>query len=211
MLEKNHDVRPFKASISYWPVCLGFGFVALLAHRPIGRMISAWRAYHNRPEAIAVRKLRAACAANNASAAYAALMAWRVARRASDGDDCPERFLGNEQQPLREQWRELSRYLLAPKSATSVWQGNQLWAAFSENRRAVNRTVRVSPSSVLPALNPSENFDHGKETAGADPTLEFSPFAKVMLDMDEAMSAVIEAARDDWKRTKKARAKRKKK
>ncbi len=54
--------------------------------------------------------------------------------------------------------------------------------------------------------------------AGGDPTLEFSTFAKVMLDMDEEMTVVIEVARDNWKRNKqrkneakKARAKKKKK
>ncbi len=54
--------------------------------------------------------------------------------------------------------------------------------------------------------------------AGANPTLQFDAFAKVMLDMDEEMTAFIEAARDDWnrnkqkkKRTKKAAATRKKK
>ena len=38
--------------------------------------------------------------------------------------------------------------------------------------------------------------------AGANPTLEFSPFAKVMLNMNSEMTAVIEEARDDWKRNK---------
>jgi hypothetical protein len=84
-------------------------------------------------------------------------MAWRVARRSRDGEDFLERVLGNEQQPLREQWQALSRYLFAPESAMSVWQGNQLWMAFSEHRRALMRRVRVSSSVVLPALNPSES------------------------------------------------------
>lgn len=35
---------------------------------------------------------------------------------------------------------------------------------------------------------------------GADPTLEFSSFAKVMLNMDRKMTAFIEAARADWNR-----------
>jgi ankyrin repeat protein len=38
--------------------------------------------------------------------------------------------------------------------------------------------------------------------AGANPTLEFTSFAKVMLDMDEEMSELIEAARGDWERKK---------
>lgn len=54
--------------------------------------------------------------------------------------------------------------------------------------------------------------------AGANPTLEFGSFAKVMLDMDEEMSAIIATARDNWNRNKgkkkpvkKATAKKKKK
>lgn len=38
--------------------------------------------------------------------------------------------------------------------------------------------------------------------AGANPTLEFSGFAKVMLSMNEEKTAVIEAARADWNRKK---------
>lgn len=38
--------------------------------------------------------------------------------------------------------------------------------------------------------------------AGADPTLEFTPFARAMLRMDEEMTELIEAARADWKRNK---------
>ena len=54
--------------------------------------------------------------------------------------------------------------------------------------------------------------------AGANPTLEFDSTARAMLDMDEQMNAIIEAARVDWsqnrqqrKTTKKAGAKKKKK
>jgi predicted DNA-binding WGR domain protein len=36
--------------------------------------------------------------------------------------------------------------------------------------------------------------------AGADPTLEFTPFAKTMLNMKTKMKALIEAARADWSR-----------
>ncbi|MBS0202518.1 MAG: ankyrin repeat domain-containing protein [Planctomycetes bacterium] len=38
--------------------------------------------------------------------------------------------------------------------------------------------------------------------AGADPTLEFSSFAKVMLNMKVKMKAFIEAARDEWKQNR---------
>lgn len=54
--------------------------------------------------------------------------------------------------------------------------------------------------------------------AGANPTLQFDSFAKVLLRMDEEMTAFVEAAREDWKRNKqrkrtkkKARVKKKKK
>jgi ankyrin repeat protein len=36
--------------------------------------------------------------------------------------------------------------------------------------------------------------------AGADPTLEFTPFARAMLRMDEEMTELIETARANWKR-----------
>jgi ankyrin repeat protein/predicted DNA-binding WGR domain protein len=38
--------------------------------------------------------------------------------------------------------------------------------------------------------------------AGADPTLEFSSFARVMLSMDRQMTAIIETARENWIRGK---------
>jgi ankyrin repeat protein len=38
--------------------------------------------------------------------------------------------------------------------------------------------------------------------AGADPTLEFSSFAKAMLNLDDKMKAFIEAAREDWNQKK---------
>ena len=54
--------------------------------------------------------------------------------------------------------------------------------------------------------------------AGANPTLEFTGFAKAILKMNEKKNALIEAARADWthkqgkkKNVKKAAAKKKKK
>ncbi|MCS7465151.1 ankyrin repeat domain-containing protein [Stieleria sp. ICT_E10.1] len=38
--------------------------------------------------------------------------------------------------------------------------------------------------------------------AGANPTLEFTSFAKVMLEMDEEMTEIIESARTGWNRKK---------
>ena len=46
--------------------------------------------------------------------------------------------------------------------------------------------------------------------AGANPTLEFAPFAKVMLDMDEEMTAFIDDACDVWKRSQRRSKKAKK-
>jgi hypothetical protein len=135
---------------------LVFSLVVWLVHKPVGRWIAAWRSHHNRPEAIAARKLRAACMANDASAAYAASMAWLAARRASEEEQRIERFLEiEEQRPLGEQWWVLSRHLFAAETAATTWQGRQLWAAFSQMRRLLNRKSRPSQISALPALNPT--------------------------------------------------------
>ena len=47
--------------------------------------------------------------------------------------------------------------------------------------------------------------------AGANPTLEFSIDAKLMLEMDDEMTEVIEAAREAWKRNKQRKRVKKKK
>jgi hypothetical protein len=133
-----------------------FGFVVWLVHKPVVRWIAVWRAHHNRPEAIAARKLRAACSGNDAPAAYAALMAWLATHRAADGQDRIGLFLDMEKhRPLREPWQTLSRHLFAPETTTTTWHGTQLWAAFSQMRRLLNRKSRASHFAALPALNPT--------------------------------------------------------
>ena len=135
---------------------LVFGFVAWLVHRPLVRWMSAWSAHHNRPEAIAARKLHAACKANDASAVYSALMAWLATGRSSDGENRIERFLELEQQrPLREHWQTLSRHLFASESVSSPWNGKLLWTEFAQARSRLNRRPRLSGHSALPSLNPT--------------------------------------------------------
>ena len=135
---------------------LVLGFLAWLVRKPLGRCVATWRAHHNRLEAIAARRLRSACTANDAPSAYAALMAWLAARRVVDGEECMRRFLEREEQrPLREHWQTLSNQLFSSESATVAWQGKPLWAAFSQMQRQLNPTFRVPQSSALPALNPT--------------------------------------------------------
>ncbi len=38
---------------------------------------------------------------------------------------------------------------------------------------------------------------------GADPTIEFPPFAKIMMEFDEEMTAFVEKARKKWSGSKK--------
>ena len=47
------------------------GLVSWLVHKPASRLIETWQTYYNRSEAVTQRKLRAACASNDAHAAYA--------------------------------------------------------------------------------------------------------------------------------------------
>ena len=130
--------EPQTGQPSIWMIAiigfLVFGFVAWLVQKPFGRLIAAWRAHHNHPEAVAARKLRSACAANDASTAYAALMAWLAVRQAAEGPDRIELFLDMEQhRPLREHWQALSRHLFASETATTTWHGTQLWARVFPN------------------------------------------------------------------------------
>ena len=125
------------------------GLVAWLVHQPVGRWLVVWRAHRNRPDAVALRKLRTACAANDAAAAYAALIAWFAARRASEETDVLE------QQPLREPFRELSRHLFAESSTIAPWRGDQFWEAFSQRQRQSKGAASVSLQSSLPPLNPT--------------------------------------------------------
>jgi hypothetical protein len=134
-----------------------FSSLAWLVHKPVGRWIAAWRANQHRPEAVATRNLRAACTANDASAAYAALIAWFTARQTADGKERLERLLRmEEQRPLREHWQTLSKHLFASESTTVTWEGKPLWTAFSQMRRQSNRASPTSQSSALPALNPGD-------------------------------------------------------
>lgn len=136
------------------------GISAWLIRRPVGQLFETWRSYHHRPEAVAARKLRAACTANDASAAYSALLAWLDASQSHDDENQLERLQGmQEQSPLHNQWRALSRHLFARDTPSSVWDGRQLWAEFLEFRRAQNHDSSAIQIAALPALNPigSEN------------------------------------------------------
>jgi hypothetical protein len=123
--------------------------------KPIRSLIEKLQAHHNRPEAIAIRKLRAACHSNDASSAYSALMSWATITRTNfEHDDVDFRFDSAVFRGLREQWRILSRHLFAAEREPTVWQGKQLWTAFSRLSRRQKRETGHQPRAVLPQLNP---------------------------------------------------------
>jgi hypothetical protein len=127
--------------------------------KPLGRWITGWRVYRNRPEAVAARRLRVACMSDDASAAYAALMAWSAARRTTaNGGSVDSPLLALEQHDeLREQWEALSQHLFAPEPAGTTWSGGQLWNAFRQSRSRRNRGSHRQQPSALPALNPTHS------------------------------------------------------
>ncbi len=135
---------------------LVFGLFVWLIRKPALRLIESWRTDHNRSEALARRALRAACASNDASAAYSALMSWVASRRAEQGwDELAACFESGQDRELRTQWQLLSRHLFASESASATWQGKQLWAAFSRAQRRPIRKSRRNRPPALPELNPS--------------------------------------------------------
>ena len=64
---------------------LAIGLAAWLGQKPVLRFMAAWQARRNSAEALAARRLLAACRADDAFAAYAALSDWKRAVSASDG------------------------------------------------------------------------------------------------------------------------------
>ncbi len=123
--------------------------------KPIRALIEKSQAHHNRPEAIAIRKLRAACQSNDASSAYSALMSWATLTRSRfERDDVDSCFDSAVFRGLREQWQVLSRHLFAAERETTVWQGEPLWTAFSRLSRRQKRGTGHPPRAVLAQLNP---------------------------------------------------------
>jgi hypothetical protein len=132
-----------------------FAALAWCCGKPIRSLIEKWQANHNRPEAIAIRTLRAACQSNDARSAYSALMSWATITRSSLGHDDVDSCIDTARfRELREQWQILSRHLFSVEPETPAWQGKQLWTTFSQLPRRQNRGTIHPLRAVLPQLNP---------------------------------------------------------
>ena len=119
-----------------------------------GTLVKTYHRWQSRPygtETLAVRKLRKACATNDAAAAYLAIMAWMRAKE--QGRQISTTFTANHS--LRNEWRELSRRLYGCDPSTSPWRGAQLWTDFCNLQRQLNIDKRPNRSTTLPPLNPT--------------------------------------------------------
>jgi hypothetical protein len=126
---------------------LGAGLVALRAQRWKATARTAWSALHP-PERVAARRIRAACARNDAAAAQAAWLAWRgLQDPAFDPGDALRAALSDLQ---RRRYGRTS----GGDASSDAWRGAELAHAFRA-RAASERTraSRLTPSA-LPPLNP---------------------------------------------------------
>ncbi len=136
---------------------LAFGLAAWLGRRPVLRFMAAWQARRNNPEALAARRLLAACRVGDASAAYTALIAWKRAVSASDGGASLDRLLQSAlADDLQSEWTVLSRRIFGIQANELSWSGRSLAAAFIRARRGLDRTTPTRRAGLaLPALNPT--------------------------------------------------------
>jgi hypothetical protein len=101
--------------------------------------------------------LLSACRAGDASAAYAALIAWKRAVSASDGGASLEILLQSAlADDLQREWTVLSRRIFGSQTSDAPWSGRPLGQAFVLARHGLGRTARTRRAvSALPALNPT--------------------------------------------------------
>ncbi|MFG0256031.1 MAG: hypothetical protein ACF787_13210 [Rhodopirellula sp. JB053] len=92
------------------------------------------------------REIRAACRANDAPAAYAALLQW-CGSRSSDEPVTPSEVIG-------EPWERLSAHLYGATGTAKSWSGEPLLIAFEAARKQRQRRTRSEHGSALPSLNP---------------------------------------------------------
>jgi hypothetical protein len=139
---------------------LALGILAWFLRKPASHWLQVWQVRRHRPEAMAAKRLKAACRSNDATAAYQALTNWLRSQGAgsSDGDSVDTLMTQEGYRSLREQWQELSRYLFASESQATAWNGSQLWTAFSRTQNARSQSPRHKRLSSLPALNPAADF-----------------------------------------------------
>jgi hypothetical protein len=130
------------------------GTVALVC-LPAFLLVSRRRMARRRPESRKVRELQAACASNDATAAYSTFFAWLSLMRSRYGADVCDAILNDaERGGLRLQLDILSQHLFAATPESKDWMGRDLWAAFQSFSRGLKRRTVRTRNVGLPPLNP---------------------------------------------------------
>lgn len=138
---------------------LAIGLAAWLGQEPVRRFMTACRARRNNAEALATKRLRAACRRSDAPRAYAALNDWRRAVSANDGGASLDRLLRSPLgKDLQREWTVLSRRLYGIRASDSPWSGRPLAEAFAQTRRRLTTTAYPPPiDAALPPINPTDS------------------------------------------------------
>jgi hypothetical protein len=131
------------------------GLAVWLIGRTAVRMMAAQQARRRDPAARAARQVLAACRANAAAEAYAALLQWK--RAVSPGElSFDGRFPPEAAAEFEHEWKALSRHVFAVGSSGSSWCGQRLAQVFLRARRSLSHSDRAgSVDTDLPALNPA--------------------------------------------------------
>lgn len=133
-------------TIPAWAVAFGLLIVAGLLYRPLKSAWNAWQVKSRSQELMVAREVRSACRANDAPAAYAALLQW-CGSRSSDEPVTPSEVFG-------EPWERLSAHLYGATGTAKSWSGESLLIAFEAARKQRQRRTRSEHGSALPSLNP---------------------------------------------------------
>ena len=125
------------------------GLAGWLVRQPIKRCCTRVWASWNHPQAVAARRVRSACQANQAKAAYAALLDWKRIEHIDEG------VLQTEAgRSLQTESDALARHLFGSHPNSTSWSGGRLRLAFDQALRA-KKTVPSHQQKTLPALNPT--------------------------------------------------------
>ena len=147
-----------EAEKSRWPIVAWIAGVVLIAGfccKPVIKLVRQWRATRSSPQVVAARRVKAACRLNDASAAYAALLAWKRAILSSKTQS-EERFTqAVSRTGLRDEWDALSSHVYSSHLKTTKWSGQRLNAIFTRSRTAIDAELsHEANESDLLALNP---------------------------------------------------------
>lgn len=139
---------PTEKPYTSWAMGVSLLVALAVLYRPVKRIVEARRLSYHSVAARASREVRSACRANDARAAYAAVLAW--CRIHSDRHEplSPEGLFGDE-------WNRLSSYLFASGRTSSGWSGSPLLHAFNAAVKRRENHQRQRSRASLPAINPS--------------------------------------------------------